>query len=110
MSGELLDRFAIGALEVRVTRSCARRDLYDARAPGPLPLALRDALAGRGTLAGTDALWIVDVPGVHRVTVSAASGRIVILPRMEPERAAQRAAVDELVGWIDRALAALGPS
>lgn len=101
MSGELLDRFAVGALDVRVTRSCARRDLYDARAPGPLPRALRDALAARGALTGNDALWVIDVPGVHRITVSAASGRIAILPRMEPERAAQRAAVIELLTWID---------
>lgn len=105
MAGELIDQFEVGTLAVRVTKSCARRDLYDARAPGPLPLALRDVLAARGSLAGNDALWIVDVPGVHRITVSAATGRIVILPRMEPERPAQRAAVMELLAYVDEQLA-----
>ncbi|AKF10803.1 hypothetical protein [Sandaracinus amylolyticus] len=109
MSGELLDRFTVGALDVRVTRSCARRDLYDVRAPGALPLALRSAMVARAegaTLAGNDLLWVIDVPHVHRITVSAASGRIAVLPRMETERPDQRAAVMALCEWLEGALTA----
>lgn len=97
----------VGALEVRVTRSCARRDLYDMRAGRALPRELRAELSARGTASGGDALWIVDVPGVHRITAAAATGRIVVLPRMEPERPAQRAAALELARWITDRLAQL---
>jgi len=104
-AGAILETLQVGALEVRVTRSCARRDLYDLRAGRPLPSALREELSARGAASGSALLWIVDVPGVHRITVAPATGRVVVLPRMEPERPAQRAAALELAQWISGRLA-----
>ena len=104
-AGAILETLYVGSLEVRVTRSCARRDLYDIRAGRPLPDTLRAELSARGAATGSALLWVVDVPGVHRITVAAATGRIVVLPRMEPERPAQRAAALELAQWIEERLA-----
>ena len=102
VSGELLDRFTVGSLDVRVTRSCARRDLYDVRAPGALPIALRAAMVARtegATLAGNDLLWVIDVPmvvaGLHlgsRTTViRLSSGELVIHSPSQIDEATWRA-------------------
>jgi hypothetical protein len=91
----------VGALRVEVTRSCARRDLYDLRLGRPIDPALREALAPWGSLQGSAALWVVDAPGRYRITVAPAAGRVVILPRMEPSRAEQRAHATEFFAWLE---------
>lgn len=97
---------SIDGLEVRVTRSCARRDLYELRLGRRLPLSLRTKMTELGVATGNDVLWIVDVAGAHRITVAAATGRIVVLPRMEPERSSQRAAAIAFTRWLASELAA----
>lgn len=74
--------------------------MYELSAPPPLPSSLRASLGSLGSLRGTDVLYVVDVPGTHQITVSPATGRIVIMPRLTTERGAQRASalsVAELV-------------
>jgi hypothetical protein len=105
---EPLDTFDAGGWTVRVMPSCARRDLYELRLGDALPPSLRERLHERGELTGNDVLWVLDVPGRHRVTIARAIGRIVVLPRMEPTRAQQRADVVDLVSWLRAALD--GPS
>jgi hypothetical protein len=90
----------VGGLAVSVTRSCARRDLYDLRLGRPLPARLRERLVERGDASGSSVLWVLDVSGRHRVTIAAGSGRIVLLPRMEPSREEQRAAATEFFQWL----------
>lgn len=65
--------------------------MYELSAPSPLPGSLRASLGSLGSLRGGDALYVVDVPGTHQITVSPATGRIVIMPRLMTERSAQRA-------------------
>ena len=108
MGGEPLEVFEACGWTVLVLPSCARRDLYELRLGVALPPALRERLRERGELTGNDVLWVLDVPGRHRVTIARATGRIVVLPRMEPTRAQQRADVVDLVSWLRGALD--GPS
>lgn len=90
--GELIGELAIGPVRVIVRYSCARRDLYELSAPAPLPGALRDRMAALGALKGTEALYVVDMPGSQQITVSPRSGRVVIMPRLLRTRDEQREA------------------
>ncbi|NUQ73575.1 MAG: hypothetical protein HUU21_08475 [Polyangiaceae bacterium] len=90
--GELVGEVIVGPVKVAVRHSCARRDLYELSAPAPLPGALRDQMAALGDLKGTEALYVVDMPGSQQITVSPRSGRVVIMPRLLRTRPEQRVA------------------
>jgi hypothetical protein len=98
--GELVEELELGALTVVVRHSCIRRDLYELSSKAPYGLALKERLAQRGAMRGSDALYVVEIEGVHQITVASAAGRIVVMPRIETERADQRAAVLELAELI----------
>jgi hypothetical protein len=98
---------ALGGFTVSVTRSCARRDLYDLRLGRALPARLRERLGERGDASGSSALWVLDAPGRHRVTIAAGSGRIVLLPRMAGSRDEQRVAATEFFQWLGETLTEL---
>jgi hypothetical protein len=100
--GDVLEELDVGDVRVVVRYGCTRRDQYDLRCPLPLPPALREALGARGPLRGNDALYVIDVPGIHQITVAPERGRVVIMPRMTLERPAQRAAAMEVAGVIDQ--------
>lgn len=99
--GDLIESYSVGRVQVQVKYGCVRRDQYDMRVPPPLPSALRAELARRGSVRGGDALYVVEIEGVHQVTVAPAQGRVVVMPRMGCERDAQRAAADELARTLD---------
>lgn len=98
--GDLVDQLEVGPLTIVVRHSCVRRDLYEILSKQPVSPALKERLLGRGTVRGSDALYVVEVPGVHQITVATAAGRIVVMPRIETERPAQRAAVLALAELI----------
>ena len=91
-SGDLLEELSVGPLLVRVKYNCLRRDLYDVTLGEPFPPGLHAALGGDPGGAPR-ALHVIDVPGVHRLTLAPAAGRIVVMPKLKTERADQRAAV-----------------
>lgn len=98
--GEPIEEFAIGAVRVLVRHGCVRRDQYELLTAQPLPAELSERLAALGKRRGTPILYTVDVEGVHQLTVAPARGRLVIMPRLTVDRAAQRAsavAVAELI-------------
>lgn len=88
--GEKVSEISIGAVRVVVRYSCVRRDMYELNAPAPLPVAFRSSLAARGSVRGGDALYVVDVPETHQITVSPKTGRVVIMPRLTTTRDKQR--------------------
>lgn len=90
--GDTIDELAVGRVSVVVRYSCARRDMYELSAPAPLPDALRGALTAKGAIRGGDALYVVDVAHTHQITVSLATGRVVIMPRLTASRDKQREA------------------
>lgn len=90
----------MGPVKVVVRYSCARRDMYELTAPAPLPGALRDSMAALGELKGTEALYVVDMPGSQQITVSPRSGRAVIMPRLLRPRPEQRAAALQIAELI----------
>lgn len=90
--GEHVDELTIGPVRVVVRHSCARRDMYELSAPAPLPAKLRSLMAELGDARGTDALYVIDVPGTQQITVAPKTGRIVIMPRLSRTRDEQRAA------------------
>lgn len=85
-----LAELMVGCVRVLVRYGCVRRDQYELLTPHALPAALRQQLAHQGTLRGSDVLYTVDVPARHQITVAPAKGRIVVMPRLQLERAAQR--------------------
>ncbi len=85
-----LAELVVGCVRVLVRYGCVRRDQYELLAPGTLPAALRQRLAIDGTLRGTDALYTVDVPARHQITVAPLRGRIVVMPRLMVDRTEQR--------------------
>ena len=94
-TGNPVDAFSVGSLSVTVRYGCVRRDQYELIAPGPFPATLQALLSSRpgAELRGTDALFIIDMPGVHQITVATARGRMVVMPRLSITRPEQRAAV-----------------
>ncbi len=91
--GDTVDEFRIGAVEVTVRHSCIRRDLYELRRGEALPATVVARLRERGEVrVDSPALLIVEVSGVHRLTVAPATGRVVIMPKLATERPEQREA------------------
>lgn len=101
--GDLVDEYSVGAVRVYVRYGCVRRDQYELRAV-PLPPKLRDDLARAGAVRGSEVLYVVDVEGVHQITVAPAQGRILIMPRLSRSREEQRRAADEVAAMIDASL------
>jgi hypothetical protein len=104
-SGEQIEEFSVGCLRVVVRYGCVRRDQYEILAPRPFPDSLRLRLGELGTLRGTPVLYTVDVAGTHQLTVAAARGRIVIMPRLSTERPAQRTSALAVARLADAELA-----
>lgn len=102
--GEPIEELAIGAVRVIVRYGCVRRDQYELLASQPFPAELEDRLAALGTRRGSPTLYTVDVEGVHQLTVAPARGRLVIMPRLRVERAAQRAAAVAVAELVAAAL------
>jgi hypothetical protein len=104
--GDLIDSYAVGAVRVVVRYGCAQRDQYELRVEGALPAALKESLARSGQLRGSDILYVIEVEGVHQITVAPAQGRIVVMPRLARDRASQRRAADDLATLVDRIVSA----
>src|SRR5690349_14340972 len=98
--GDPVDELSVGPVRVVVRYSCARRDMYELKAPAPLPGALRASLTELGALRGTDVLYVVDVAQTHQITVAPATGRIVIMPRLTAPRDKQRASALEVASLV----------
>lgn len=80
-------------MQVRVSHSCVRRDVYELLVTPPISGAALDWLRERGvTKVDSPALLIVDVAGVHQLTVAPALGKVVAMPKLATERPAQREA------------------
>ncbi|MEM7152750.1 MAG: hypothetical protein AAF799_07900 [Myxococcota bacterium] len=91
--GQLVDEFEVGPVQVRVSHSCARRDVYELSTSPPLSEAAMEWLRGRGVAkVDSPALLIVEVAGVHQLTVAPALGRVVAMPKLATERPEQREA------------------
>ena len=91
--GDTVDEFRVGTVEVTVRHSCIRRDMYELRRGESLPSGVVDRLRARGQVkADSPALLIVEVPGVHRLTVAPNVGRVVVMPKLATERPDQREA------------------
>ena len=88
----MVDELQVGPLSVTVKHSCIRRDLFDIRLGRAFPRGIRELLAPRGVVRGGDALFTVDVSGVHQITVAVGTGRMVVMPKLATERADQRRA------------------
>lgn len=88
--GDLIEELRVGPLLVRVKYCCLQRDLYDVTLGEPFPPSLPAAL---GAGSAPRALHVIDVPGVHRLTLAPDAGRVVVMPKLKRERADQRAAV-----------------
>lgn len=101
--GDLVDEYEIGAVRVYVRYGCVRRDQYELRA-APLPPQLRDELARTGTVRGSEVLYVVDVEGVHQITVAPAQGRVLVMPRLSRGREEQRRAADGVAALVDASL------
>lgn len=67
--------------------------MYEMSRGEPLPSGVVTGLRARGQVkADTPALLIVEVPGVHRLTVAPAIGRVVVMPKLATTRPEQREA------------------
>jgi hypothetical protein len=89
--GDTIDAFDVGPVRVTVRYSCVRRDQYELVVKGELPAELMERLAKAGSVRGSPVLYVIDIPGAYQLTVAPAAGRIVLMPRLTTERAAQRA-------------------
>lgn len=99
--GELVADFFEGSVAIFVRHSCIRRDLYELKATAPLDEHVVQRLRERGQVqADGAALVIVDVPGVHRLTIAPALGRVVAMPKLATERPDQRQAAIEVARVI----------
>jgi hypothetical protein len=90
--GEPLEELQVGPLRVEIKHNCIRRDLYEISLAGAFPPSTRALLAPLGAVRGGDTLFVVDVAGVHRITVAPRAGRVVVMPKLATERPAQRSA------------------
>lgn len=90
--GDVVDALSVGPLAITIKHSCVRRDLYDMTLGRAFPPALRAELAPLGATRGSDALYVIEVEGVHQITVASAAGRIVVMPKLATERSQQREA------------------
>ncbi len=99
--GDTVDEFEIGPVRVTVRHSCIRRDMYELRSAASLEDTTVEQLRVLGQVrADSPVLLVVEVPGVHRLTIAPGTGRIVIMPKLATERPDQRraaVAVAELV-------------
>lgn len=90
--GDRVDAFHVGPLRVEVKYSCIRRDMYDITLGAPFPAGIRALFERHASVRGNDVVFVLDVEGVHRITVSVPTGRIAVMPKLATERAAQREA------------------
>lgn len=104
--GDLIESYDVGAVRVTVRYGCAQRDQYELRVSGALPARLKETLSAGGQVRGSDLLYVVDVEGVHQITVAPVQGRMVVMPRLARDRASQRRAADDLASLVDRLLSA----
>lgn len=107
--GDHLEELEVQGVCVVVRFGCVRRDIYELTTASRFPSALRETLGAHGTLKGTPALYVVDVPGVHQITIASERGRAVIMPRFSQPREAQRAAALQIASLI-AALGTIEPS
>ena len=105
-TGALIDELVVGRIRVAVRYGCARRDQYELDVGRALPFGLRAQLAALpgATDKGTELLYVVELAGIHQITVASSRGRIVVMPRLSTERPAQRKAVIALCHLIDATL------
>jgi hypothetical protein len=104
--GDTIDAFDVGPVRVTVRYSCVRRDQYELVVRSALPAELMERLAKAGSVRGSPALYVIDVPAAYQLTVAAGAGRIVLMPRLTTERAAQRAHALDVAHVVANACAA----
>ncbi|MFT3765199.1 MAG: hypothetical protein QM820_06740 [Minicystis sp.] len=104
--GEVLEQISVGVVSVTRRYGCIRRDQYELTAPRPFPAALRERLAARGTIKGSPALYVLDIPEAFQLTVAPAAARAVLMPRLSTDPPFQRTAALEVAMLLDEVLAA----
>jgi hypothetical protein len=102
--GDTINVFQIGQIKVTQRYACIRRDQFEWTAPVPFPPAFRDYLATRGTIRGTGALYVLDIPNAFQLTVAPNVGRAVFVPRLATELEWQKKVVLEIVSALDQFL------
>jgi hypothetical protein len=102
--GDTIDEFQIGQVKVVQRYACIRRDQFEWTTPTPFPPAFRDYLAERGSIRGSAALYILDVPQEYQLTVAPNAGRAVFVPRLATELEWQKKVVVEMVSALDQML------
>ena len=105
LSGHEIEKFEVGRIVIRVTHGCIYRDIYELRIGQPVPYAVKKMLLRLGKAMGGESIYTVDVPGKHKLTVAAQSGRIMLQPRMGVIRAHQRDSTIDLAIKIDQLMA-----
>ena len=101
-NGAIKDEFDVEHVHVIVRHGCTRRDQYELRVAAPIGADVRAEICARGEARDLGPLLVVEVSGVHQITVAAEQGRVVVMPRMTRDRAFQR---DDMMA-IARILAA----
>ena len=94
----------VGRVSIVVRYNCIRRDLYELETGEPFPDAVRGYFDSLAPLRGGRTLFVLDVAGLHRLTVAMPTGRIVLMPKLATERAGQRRAALALAADLDRLL------
>jgi hypothetical protein len=89
-NGAIKDEFDVDHVHVTVRHGCTRRDQYELRVAAPIAAHVRAQISARGDARDIGALLVVEVSGVHQITVAAEQGRVVVMPRMTRDRALQR--------------------
>lgn len=102
--GDTIDEFQIGQVKVVQRYACIRRDQFEWTTSAPFPPAYRYYLAQRGTIRGSGALYVLDVPHEFQLTVAPNAGRAVFVPRLATELDWQKKVVVELVSALDQTL------
>lgn len=102
--GDMIDEFQIGRVKVVQRYACIRRDQFEWTTSVPFPPAYRDYLAQRGTIRGSGALYVLDVPHEFQLTVAPNAGRAVFVPRLATELDWQKKVVLEMVSALDQTL------
>jgi hypothetical protein len=99
--GDTIDVFHVGRVKIVQRYACIRRDQFEWTTSAPFPSAFRDYLATRGTVRGSAALYILDVPHAFQITVAPNAGRAVFVPRLATELEWQKKVVTEIVSALD---------
>lgn len=99
--GDVLEQFHVGAVAVTRRYGCIRRDQYELTAPEPFPAELRERLWARGSIKGSEELWILDIPEAYQLTVAPLAARAVLMPRLSTDRPFQRKAAEEIARILD---------